>query len=56
MYVAAAFQNVAVNAGEKHGGGAVNLVSGITTGDMFTPPHITQLVFQWTKITVKGKS
>jgi hypothetical protein len=35
--VAAAFKNVAVNAGEKHGGGAVNLVSGITTGDMFTP-------------------
>ena len=25
--VAAAFQNVAVNAGEKHGGGAINLVS-----------------------------
>ncbi|MFZ0441143.1 MAG: hypothetical protein WAL81_00730 [Methanobacterium sp.] len=35
--VAAAFKNVAINAGEKHGGGAVNLVSGITTGDMFTP-------------------
>ncbi len=35
--VAAAFENVAKNAGEKHGGGAVNLVSGITTGDMFTP-------------------
>ncbi len=35
--VAAAFKNVAINAGEKHGGGAVNLDSGITTGDMFTP-------------------
>ena len=38
--VAAAFQNVAVNAGEKHGGGALNLVSGITTGDMFTPTSL----------------
>ena len=27
----------AINAGEKHGGGALNLVSGISTGDMFTP-------------------
>ncbi len=38
--VAAAFQNVAVNAGEKHGGGALNLASGITTGDMFTPTEL----------------
>lgn len=39
------FENVAVNAGEKHGGGAVNLVSGITTGDMFTPTAINTTGF-----------
>lgn len=43
--VAAAFKNVAVNAGEKHGGGALNLVSGITTGDMFTPTAINTTGF-----------
>lgn len=43
--VAAAFKNVAINAGEKHGGGAVNLVSGITTGDMFTPTAINTTGF-----------
>lgn len=31
------FEQVAKESGEKHGGGAVNLNSGITTGDMFTP-------------------
>ena len=31
------FENVAVKSGENHGGGADNLVSGLTTGDMFTP-------------------
>ncbi|MGZ7067471.1 MAG: hypothetical protein ACXVHT_04150 [Methanobacterium sp.] len=30
-------KEVANDAGEKYGGGGVNLVSGITTGDMFTP-------------------
>lgn len=43
--VAAAFQNVAIHAGEKHGGGAVNLVSGITTGDMFTPTALNTTGF-----------
>ncbi len=43
--VAAAFQNVAVNAGEKHGGGALNLASGITTGDMFTPTELNTTGF-----------
>ena len=43
--VGAAFENVAVNAGEKHGGGAVNLVSGITTGDMFTPTALNTTGF-----------
>jgi hypothetical protein len=36
------FENVAVKSGEKHGGGADNLVSGLTTGDMFTPKNINQ--------------
>jgi hypothetical protein len=45
VVVAAAFKNVAINAGEKHGGGAVNMVSGITTGDMFTPTAINTTGF-----------
>ena len=36
------FENVAVKSGENHGGGASNLVSGLTTGDMFTPQKINQ--------------
>ncbi|BDZ67960.1 hypothetical protein GCM10025860_14080 [Methanobacterium ferruginis] len=36
----AAFENVAVNAGEKYGGGGDNLVSSISTGDMFTPSKL----------------
>ena len=43
--VGATFENVAKNAGEKHGGGAVNLVSGITTGDMFTPTVLNSTGF-----------
>lgn len=43
--LAAAFQYVAVNAGEKHGGGALNLASGITTGDMFTPTELNETGF-----------
>lgn len=39
------FQKVSVEAGEKHGGGAVNLVSGITTGDAFTPVDVNQTGF-----------
>lgn len=35
-----AFGEVANDAGEKYGGGGVNLVSGITTGDMFTPAQL----------------
>lgn len=34
------FENVAKKAGEKYGGGADNLVAGITTGDMFTPKKL----------------
>ncbi|MBI5458583.1 hypothetical protein [Methanobacterium sp.] len=36
----AAFENVAVKSGEKYGGGGNNLVSSITTGDMFTPSKL----------------
>jgi len=39
------FENVAVKSGEKHGGGADNLVSGLTTGDLFTPKQINQTGF-----------
>lgn len=35
-----AFGEVANDSGEKYGGGGVNLVSGITTGDMFTPAQL----------------
>lgn len=34
------FKEVAEDSGEKYGGGAVNLVAGISTGDMFTPEEI----------------
>ncbi|MDP1552079.1 MAG: hypothetical protein Q8M06_03590 [Methanobacteriaceae archaeon] len=36
------FEEVAKDAGEKHGGGAVNLNSGLTTGDMFTPEQLNE--------------
>jgi hypothetical protein len=58
--VAAAFKNVAINAGEKHGGGAVNLVSGITTGDMFTPTAYNTTGFSmdqpYSKVSTNGWS
>lgn len=31
---------VSTNTGERYGGGAVNLASGVTTGDMFTPTNL----------------
>ena len=37
-----AFKEVATDAGEDHGGGAINLVSGISTGDMFTPAALNE--------------
>ena len=58
--VAAAFKNVAINAGEKHGGGAVNLVSEITTGDMFTPSALNATGFPmdspYSKVSSNGWS
>ena len=35
-----ALGEVANDSGEKYGGGGVNLVSGISTGDMFTPKRV----------------
>ena len=35
--VGKAMEEVAVDSGEKYGGGGINLVSGISTGDLFTP-------------------
>ncbi|MCK9152125.1 hypothetical protein [Methanobacterium alcaliphilum] len=35
-------KEVATDAGEKYGGGAVNMVSGLTTGDMFTPENLNE--------------
>ncbi|HMK53990.1 MAG TPA: hypothetical protein VK444_04330 [Methanobacteriaceae archaeon] len=39
------FEMVSKNAGEKYGGGADNLVSSITTGDMFTPQKLNETGF-----------
>lgn len=36
------FKKVSIDSGEKYGGGAVNLVSDITTGDAFTPSQLNQ--------------
>lgn len=36
------FEKVSKEAGEKYGGGADNLVSGLTTGDMFTPQKLNE--------------
>ena len=38
--VGKAMEEVAVDSGEKYGGGAINLVSLISTGDMFVPDRI----------------
>jgi hypothetical protein len=41
----AAVEKVAKESGEKHGGGADNLASAITTGDMFTPRDLNESGF-----------
>jgi len=38
--VGKAMKEVAEDSGEKYGGGAINLVSSISTGDMFTPEQL----------------
>ncbi|RBQ22775.1 hypothetical protein ALNOE001_15370 [Candidatus Methanobinarius endosymbioticus] len=40
VIVGEVFKEVAEDSGEKYGGGAVNLVTGISTGAMFTPEEI----------------
>ena len=40
--VSEALGEVAKDSGEKYGGGGVNLVSGISTGDMFTPQEMNE--------------
>jgi hypothetical protein len=49
-----------INAGEKHGGGGLNLVSGISTGDMFTPTTINTTGYSmnepYSKVSVNGWS
>jgi hypothetical protein len=35
--VGAVFKEVSIDSGENHGGGAVNLITGVSTEDMFTP-------------------
>ncbi|GAB4317194.1 MAG: hypothetical protein Kow0019_18190 [Methanobacteriaceae archaeon] len=39
------FGKVSKEAGEKYGGGAVNLVSSVSTGDMFTPQKVNETGF-----------
>jgi hypothetical protein len=38
--VGAVFKEVSIDAGENHGGGAVNLIAGISTESMFTPTEL----------------
>jgi hypothetical protein len=47
--VAEAFGEVARDSGEDHGGGAVNLISGVTTGDMFTPQKLNDVGYEMEK-------
>lgn len=47
--VAQAFGEVARDSGENHGGGAINLVSGVTTGDMFTPEQLNDVGYEMEK-------
>lgn len=47
--VAKAMDEVAKDSGENHGGGAINLISGITTGDMFTPQQLNTAGYEMDK-------
>lgn len=47
--VSEAFGEVARDSGEDHGGGAINLVSGVTTGDMFTPDQLNDTGYEMEK-------
>lgn len=48
-----AMGEVARDSGEKYGGGGVNLVSGISTGDMFTPVEMNESGFAMDEIYSK---
>lgn len=58
--VAKAFEEVAKDSGENHGGGAINLISGVTTGDMFTPEQLNTVGYEmdqpYSKISSTGWS
>ncbi|OED30714.1 membrane protein [Methanosphaera sp. WGK6] len=58
--VAEAFGEVARDSGEDHGGGAINLVSGVTTGDMFTPEQLNDTGYEmeqpYSKVSSSGWS
>ena len=47
--VSKAFEEVAKDSGENRGGGAINLVSGVTTGDMFTPEQLNTKGYEMDK-------
>lgn len=47
--VSEAFGEVARDSGEDHGGGAINLISGVTTGDMFTPQQLNDTGYEMEK-------
>ncbi len=58
--VSEAFGEVARDSGENHGGGAINLISGVTTGDMFTPEQLNDVGYEmdqpYSKVSSTGWS
>ncbi|WQH64501.1 hypothetical protein PXD04_01535 [Methanosphaera sp. ISO3-F5] len=55
-----AFEEVSKDSGENHGGGAINLISGVTTGDMFTPEQLNGVGYEmdqpYSKVSQTGWS
>ena len=51
-----AMGEVANDAGEKYGGGAVNLVSGLSTGNMFTPSELNEIGYPMNEVYSKSCS
>ena len=49
-----AMGEVARDSGEKYGGGGVNLISGISTGDMFTPVEMNETGFAMDEVYSKS--
>ncbi len=52
--VSEAMGEVANDSGEKYGGGAVNLVSGLSTGDMFTPKDLNESGYPMNEVYSKS--